>query len=80
MQADYLLYGTQDCHLCEVAEAIIVKALEGLALHIEVIDIATDSDLINRYGESIPVLASASNPRELMWPFEFEDVIHFLAQ
>jgi len=80
MQADFLLYGTQDCHLCELAEAIVASALDGLALQVELIDIADDSDLVSRYGESIPVLASASCASELKWPFDQDQVIQFLTR
>ncbi len=74
MQAKIQLYGTGFCHLCDEAEAILHKA--GVAaVHI---DIAEDDELLEKYGERIPVLRRADNDAELGWPFDAVAVARFL--
>jgi len=77
MDQELILYGTSGCHLCEIAEEIIVPvALEaGLSLH--QIDIAGDADLEANYETSIPVLRLFNH--ELHWPFDTAAVVSLLA-
>ena len=75
----YRLYGTSACHLCELAEALVVTALRnGAQCTVEDIDISESDDLMARYGERIPVLRHPDG-RELNWPFSAQDVERFLA-
>ena len=67
------LYGTACCHLCEEAEAVLSLA----GVHAVYIDIADDDGLLEKYGARIPVLRRAG--AELVWPFDAEAVIRFLA-
>lgn len=65
-----ILYSTQGCHLCDEAEQLLVNLREvvpGLAW--DVVDIADDDALFERYGWSIPVVADGAG-RELSWPFD----------
>ncbi|MAY34748.1 MAG: thioredoxin family protein [Spongiibacteraceae bacterium] len=66
-----VLYGTSACHLCELAEDLLldVQALRP-GLQFEKIDIANDDQLIERYGVRIPVLKRLSDGAELGWPFD----------
>lgn len=50
--SDYLLYGTEGCHLCEDAEQLLLEA--GLAFSKQ--DIIEDPQLLQNYGVLIPVL------------------------
>ena len=68
-----ILYGTDHCHLCEQAAAL----LNALDLPYVEIDIVDDETLLARYGLSIPVLRDALE-RELCWPFTGEDITGFL--
>lgn len=63
------LLGTSGCHLCEQAEEIL-QALQaaGCEFSYEVVDIADDDALFQRYGLLIPVLRGAG--AELNWPFD----------
>ncbi len=63
-----VLLGTEGCHLCEQAEALLA------VLHVvpEQIDIAGDDRLLSRYGVTIPVLKYGTE--ELMWPFKLEEL------
>jgi hypothetical protein len=63
------LYGTEHCHLCEHAQALLAQA--GLEWHN--VDIAESDVLLERYGTRIPVLRH-DNGKELNWPFKHEDV------
>lgn len=75
-----ILYGTDGCHLCEEAEALLAH---GIARHpgryaVTLIDIAGEDALLERYGERIPVLREAASGAELGWPFEVDALLDFL--
>ncbi|MGN8260570.1 glutaredoxin family protein [Pseudomonas sp. SMSB3] len=72
------LYGTLGCHLCEVAEAVLMPFVDR-GLLIELVDIAEDQALVERYGLIIPVLRRTDTSAELLWPFDAEQVVAFLA-
>ena len=74
MQSKIKFYGTEFCHLCNEAEAVLHKA--GIAvIHI---DIAEDDELLEKYGARIPVLQRVDNDAELDWPFDSVAVLRFL--
>ena len=75
MQANFILYGTQDCHLCEQAEQLC----HSLAIDVEKQDIAFNNDLFATYGTRIPVIKSKSNAQELAWPFDAGQLQEFVA-
>jgi len=68
------LYGTNFCHLCEAAEAILQQA--GFAAI--KIDILADEILFEKYSLRIPVLQRVDNDAELDWPFAAATVARFL--
>lgn len=71
------LFGTLGCHLCEVAEALLMPFVEH-GLLVELIDIAEDPAHVERYGLLIPVLRRCDSGAELNWPFDAEQVVAFL--
>lgn len=71
------LLGTLGCHLCEVAEAVLMPFVEH-GLLVELIDIAEREDWVDSYGLRIPVLRRADTGAELDWPFEAAQVVSFL--
>ncbi len=71
------LFGTLGCHLCEVAEALLMPLVEH-GLLVELVDIADDQLLFERYGLRIPVLRRCDNGAELDWPFDADQVVAFL--
>lgn len=74
-----VLYGTYGCHLCEQAQQIIYQVLGADASDIVTeIDIASDDDLLERYGVRIPVLRKKHSDNELDWPFDHDQVIQFV--
>ncbi|HXH02450.1 MAG TPA: glutaredoxin family protein [Candidatus Competibacteraceae bacterium] len=65
-QGELLMYSTTGCHLCEQAQALLVRVLGRPAREVEIAD---DEVLLERYGVRIPVLRRA-NGDELGWPFD----------
>jgi len=65
--AEFILYSTLGCHLCEEAEKIL-SLKPGLSYTL--VDIAESESLMERYGISIPVLRHFSSETELAWPFD----------
>ncbi|MER2529052.1 MAG: outer membrane protein transport protein [Candidatus Competibacter denitrificans] len=75
-QSALLLYGTDGCHLCEQADAL----LHAAGVTVECVDIADHEDLLNLYGTRIPVLRRSDTGQELAWPFDGVAISHFLAR
>lgn len=64
-----LLFTTLGCHLCEQAAALI-RSVGG---NPELVEIADDDQLFERYGLRIPVVALShpgESAAELEWPFD----------
>jgi glutaredoxin len=68
----YLL-STKGCHLCEVAVDMLNKHNCGY----NYVDIIEQAELIEAYGDKIPVLLAEGAERALFWPFEIEQVIEY---
>ncbi|MBK4996753.1 glutaredoxin family protein [Pseudomonas sp. S37] len=73
------LFGTLGCHLCEVAEAVLMPFVDH-GLLVELVDVAESEPLFECYGLIIPVLRRCDNGGELHWPFDAEQVVAFLGQ
>ncbi len=71
------LYGTSACHLCDLAEELLLETLGGRKEAFEKVDISESDALFERYGLTIPVLAHPDG-RELQWPFDRERLVAFL--
>ncbi len=72
------LYSTSACHLCEQAILLLKNIAELTEFTVVIADISESSELTERYGVRIPVLAVVSRDCELSWPFNSEDVKQFL--
>ena len=70
-----VLYGTSACHLCEVAEKLLVTVLSGKDYTKS--DIAFSQELFERYGEFVPVV-KRDDGKELSWPFDSQSLRLFL--
>lgn len=68
------LFGTSACHLCELAEGLLVQA----DVQFSVVDISESDALFERYGVTIPVLRR-DDGAELNWPFDAMTLAAFLA-
>ncbi len=75
MNKQLILFSTAHCHLCEMAQALVLQATSEIDL--TVIDIADNDDLLADFGVRIPVLQKPDKS-ELGWPFNAEDVLKFL--
>lgn len=70
----FILYSTDCCHLCERAKDFLMQVAHDLPIQIDEQDIAFDKQLIERYGERIPVLKNHVNQAELAWAFTPEQL------
>lgn len=69
----FLLYFTDGCHLCDDAE----KILKQTTIFYSKVDIIYDPQLVALYGNSIPVLQSASG-NTINWPFNLQQLNDFI--
>lgn len=74
--ADFILYGTESCHLCE--EALLLLQVAGVEFAEQ--DIVHDESAMQRYAVRIPVLLHPASGSELGWPFGAEQLQRFIAQ
>ena len=49
------LYTRPGCHLCDDARAVVRAVCDDLGETFEEVDITTDDDLADRFGEDVPV-------------------------
>ncbi len=74
----FTLYGTSACHLCEIAEdMLLAQRASGVQFEYDKVDISDDDRLFERYGVLIPVLRHPKSA-ELKWPFSVPDLAAFL--
>jgi len=72
------LMGTVGCHLCDLAEQLIVNCVDMQAFAVYQVDIADEDALVERYGVKIPVLVDLASKAELEWPFDEIQLLAFL--
>ncbi|MCR8915287.1 glutaredoxin family protein [Marinobacter panjinensis] len=71
-------YTTSQCHLCELAEALLVNTPMPAPIPVDAVDIAQSRQLVERYGTRIPVLRRNDTGEELDWPFTSDQLLNFL--
>ncbi|WP_411965418.1 glutaredoxin family protein [Haloferax sp. YSMS24] len=61
---DIVVYTREQCHLCDEAEATIreVAEDEGVPVDIELVDVDTDEELREEYGERVPYVYVDGRP------------------
>ncbi len=74
--AQYYLFGTEGCHLCEQALAIIFDNPQ--ALDVEVKDIIEKQAWLDQFSIRIPVLQHIASGQELDWPFDDQTLKQFI--
>lgn len=77
MPPECQLFGTLGCHLCELAEDVLMPLVEH-GLMVELVDIAESESMVEAYGLRIPVLRRVDTSAELDWPFDADQVVAFL--
>lgn len=71
-----ILFQRDDCHLCDLALAVLATAR---APEFDSVFIDEDAVLEARYGVRVPVLRDAARGVELDWPFDAAALQAFLA-
>ena len=64
--------------MCEQAGLIIDELHDRYGFEMEIVDIATEEDLVQKFGLSIPVLMNIENNEVLYWPFDRDGVVNLL--
>jgi glutaredoxin len=49
------LYSRQGCHLCDDARQVVARVCDDLGESFDEVDVDTDSDLVDRFGDEVPV-------------------------
>ena len=75
-----VFYHTSDCHLCDVAEEMILPLLIASGVVAEAIDVADDQDAFARFGMQIPVLYFPATDTSVLWPFDRQAVAQLLTE
>jgi glutaredoxin len=52
-----VLYTRAGCHLCQDAEAVLVRARADTPFELRLVDVDADPELADRYGVRVPVVA-----------------------
>jgi len=71
---------TEGCHLCDLAVPLLVQGVDPEIFEVDLVDIAFDDELVERYGSRIPVLRHPESGEELNWPFDAQTLGKFLAK
>ena len=72
------LMTTEGCHLCELAVPLLVEGVDPQRFEVDLVDIAFEDELVERYGTRIPVLRDPQSGEELDWPFTAPQLDQFL--
>lgn len=80
MTTQLIFYGTEGCHLCDVAYELLMPAMAQERITVTYSDILDDPDLEERYSLRIPVVQDEASRHELSWPFDSEQLELFLEQ
>lgn len=67
LQPTLTLYGRTGCHLCDDMVQALERLRPELALHYAIRDVDADPELVDRYGDRVPVLVAGDT--ELCWYF-----------
>jgi glutaredoxin len=70
-----ILYSRADCHLCELAAAM----LDAGRYDWRVVDIDSDPALEEKYSIRVPVILRSGDGRELFFPFDEAALLEFVA-
>jgi len=67
-----VFYTRESCELCDKAWKLITVG--GLAGKVRQVHIDDDLELIQRYGEQVPVVRNENTGEKLTWPFTASQV------
>lgn len=60
--ARFELVTRDDCHLCHEMEALLRRVLPRHGLELELVDVDADPALVERFGDTVPVLLRDGKP------------------
>jgi glutaredoxin len=66
------MYSTEHCTVCKQALDLLLSMPESRGATLDLVDVAADAVLVERYGPRLPVLVIGA--RELDWPFTRAEV------
>lgn len=72
------LFSKPGCHLCEDAEVVVARVCADLGTGYEVVDITTSPELMEAYGEQIPVTLVDGRQHDF-WRVDEDRLRHALA-
>lgn len=67
-----VFYTREPCELCDKAWRLITVG--GLADHVRQVHIEDELDLLQRYGDQVPVIRNEETGEKLAWPFTASQV------
>jgi len=73
-----VLLSTEACHLCELAQQVLMQVHQHQPLEVYLQDICEDEGMVENYGTRIPVLLDEDTRSELGWPFDADSVLNWL--
>ncbi len=74
MIINLILYSTSHCHLCEQAEALLLKLALEHDFICQSVEITDNANLYELYEIKIPVLKRVDTDVEICWPFNEDDI------
>ena len=60
-----VVYGREDCHLCQEMIRALHQYQEQVSFHLEIIDIDSNPELVALYNEKVPVLMAEADNFEI---------------
>lgn len=67
-----ILYTRERCDMCRNAEALMAEG--GFGADVREVFIDEDLELLQRYGDQVPVVLNADTGEKLNWPFTASQV------
>jgi hypothetical protein len=67
-----VFYTREPCELCDKAWRLITVG--GLTDHVRQVHIEDELDLLQRYGDQVPVIRNEETGEKLAWPFTASQV------
>ena len=72
------LMTTEGCHLCDQAISLLVASIDPSEFEVDLVDIAFDDELMERFATRIPVLVDSRSKQSLDWPFDVQQLAQFI--
>ncbi len=69
---------TEGCHLCDQAISLLVSSIDPSEFEVDLVDIAFDDELMERFATRIPVLVDSRSKQSLDWPFDVQQLAQFV--